>query len=118
MTERRGCPSELESAGYDAFSARYGHVYTVRQLLQLWKRSMGLLEPIDTKKLPRRDVALLAATQEVAKRLHEPPNEDAVKQAAPAAADTNKSDGGAMAIIRLAEAALSHSDALLSGGTR
>jgi hypothetical protein len=38
-----------EHAGYDAFSARYGHIYTVRQLLQLWKRSMGLLTPIEDR---------------------------------------------------------------------
>jgi chemotaxis protein MotC len=89
-----------------------------RTLTGDYEASLADLNAIDTKKLPRRDVALLAATQEVAKRLHEPPNEDAVKQAALAAADTNKGEGGAMATIRLAEAALSHSDALLSGGTR
>lgn len=38
-----------EHSGYSAFSARYGHIYTVRQLLQLWKRSMGLLTPIEDR---------------------------------------------------------------------
>src|SRR4051812_8479535 len=31
-----------ENLGYDAFSARYGNLYTVRQMLQLAQRSMGL----------------------------------------------------------------------------
>jgi hypothetical protein len=39
----------VERAGYDAFTARYGHIYTVRQLLQLFKRSMGLLTPIEDR---------------------------------------------------------------------
>ena len=38
-----------ERTGYDAFSARYGHIYTVRQLLLLFKRSMGLLAPIEDR---------------------------------------------------------------------
>lgn len=33
--------------GYSMYSARYGNVYTVRQLLQLAKESLGLLQPRD-----------------------------------------------------------------------
>jgi hypothetical protein len=33
--------------GYDLYSARYGNVYSVRQLLQLIKRAFGLSEPQD-----------------------------------------------------------------------
>lgn len=33
---------------YGLFSARYGNIYTARQLLQLFKRAFGLLEPIDS----------------------------------------------------------------------
>lgn len=30
------------------FSARYGNIYTARQLLQLWQRAYGQLKPVDT----------------------------------------------------------------------
>lgn len=32
---------------FGVYSARYGNVYTVRQLLQLFERAYGLLEPVD-----------------------------------------------------------------------
>ncbi len=34
-----------QSAGYGLFSARYGNIYTTRQLIQLWQRAFGLFEP-------------------------------------------------------------------------
>jgi hypothetical protein len=37
-------PSERQ---FGVYSARYGNVYTVRQLLQLFERAYGLLEPVD-----------------------------------------------------------------------
>ncbi|WP_395666500.1 GSCFA domain-containing protein [Methylocella sp.] len=41
--------SALEAAGrgYGVFSARYGNIYTVRQLLQLFQRAYGEFEPVD-----------------------------------------------------------------------
>ncbi|WP_159993667.1 GSCFA domain-containing protein [Roseomonas sp. 18066] len=33
--------------GYDLFSARYGNIYTCRQLLQTFDRAYGLFDPID-----------------------------------------------------------------------
>lgn len=38
-----------EHLGYEAFSASYGHIYTVRQLLQLFQRSMGLFMPVEDR---------------------------------------------------------------------
>lgn len=34
-----------QRAGYGLFSARYGNIYTTRQLIQLWQRAFGLFEP-------------------------------------------------------------------------
>jgi chemotaxis protein MotC len=89
-----------------------------RMLTGDYEASVSDLNAIDTKKLPTRDANLLAATKEVSKHLREPPTDVAVSQAAPSATDANNDKGGAMATIRLAEAALSHSDALLSEETR
>lgn len=36
-----------ESFGYGTYAARYGNVYTSRQLLQLWRRANGILVPAD-----------------------------------------------------------------------
>jgi hypothetical protein len=48
-------PSSAVGQGYRVFSARYGNIYTVRQLLQLYKRAYGVLTPEDdhwnTKKI-------------------------------------------------------------------
>ncbi|UYW30167.1 GSCFA domain-containing protein [Methylorubrum extorquens] len=41
------CPPE--NYGYENFSAAYGHIYTVRQLLQLIKRALGLFHPIEDR---------------------------------------------------------------------
>lgn len=39
-------PAELTTAyGYELFSARYGNLYTARQLLQLWYRAYGAFQP-------------------------------------------------------------------------
>jgi len=37
-----------EDENYGTFSARYGNVYTVRQLWQLFQRAYGLFTPVDT----------------------------------------------------------------------
>lgn len=37
-----------EPENYGTFSARYGNIYTVRQLWQLFQRAYGLFEPADT----------------------------------------------------------------------
>lgn len=37
----------VESFGYGTYAARYGNIYTSRQLLQLWQRANGLLTPVD-----------------------------------------------------------------------
>jgi hypothetical protein len=39
--------AESQSFGYGLFSARYGNVYTSRQLNQLWLRAHGQFEPLD-----------------------------------------------------------------------
>src|SRR5689334_2907470 len=36
-----------ENEGYGVFPARFGNVYTVRQLLQLFQRTYGLFEPAE-----------------------------------------------------------------------
>jgi hypothetical protein len=38
-----------ENLGYDAFSAAYGNVYTVRQLLQMLRRSVGTFAPLEDR---------------------------------------------------------------------
>jgi hypothetical protein len=38
---------ERKTYNYGIFSARYGNVYTSRQLLQLWRRAFGEFEPLD-----------------------------------------------------------------------
>jgi hypothetical protein len=37
-----------DNLGYDAFSARYGYIYTTRHLLQLYARSVGSFLPFET----------------------------------------------------------------------
>ena len=36
-----------EAFGYGIYSARYGNIYTSRQLLQLWRRATGAFAPVD-----------------------------------------------------------------------
>jgi chemotaxis protein MotC len=74
--------------------------------------SVGELNAIDGKKLPRRDLGLLAATRAVAKRLRDEPPEIVAARFVPPAADSHKDADGSMATIRLAEAAVARSDAL------
>lgn len=38
-----------EALGYDNFSARYGNIYTARQMLQLVQRSLGEFKPIEDR---------------------------------------------------------------------
>ena len=40
-------PAEARARGYRLFSARYGNVYTARQLLQLIERAYGRFTPAD-----------------------------------------------------------------------
>lgn len=40
-------PDLLASYNYGTFSARYGNIYTVRQLLQLFERAYDLRQPVD-----------------------------------------------------------------------
>jgi len=48
-TPPQGMPSEEAiSKSYGLFSARYGNIYTVRQLRQLFERAFGKFEPLDT----------------------------------------------------------------------
>jgi chemotaxis protein MotC len=108
---------QVSDQSVDQARARF-YKAAARMLTGDYEESVADLNAIDTTKLPRRDANLLAATKEVAKHLREPPTEVAVKQAAPSPTDASNEKGGAMATIRLAEAALSHSDALLSEETR
>lgn len=39
--------SLAESYGYGIYAARYGNIYTSRQLLQLWRRANGQMLPVD-----------------------------------------------------------------------
>jgi len=41
-------PSLAAAAGYGRFSARYGNIYTARQLRQLWQRAYGDFVPVDS----------------------------------------------------------------------
>ncbi|MDE2303321.1 MAG: GSCFA domain-containing protein [Sphingomonadales bacterium] len=47
-------PEAAEAANYGLFSARYGNVYTARQLLQLVRRAYGEFTPVD-RAWPRAD---------------------------------------------------------------
>ncbi len=40
-------PNNAEAKGFYDFTARYGNIYTARQLLQLFDRAFGYFEPID-----------------------------------------------------------------------
>lgn len=40
-------PALAEAFGYGVYSARYGNIYTSRQLLQLWRRASGAFVPRD-----------------------------------------------------------------------
>ncbi len=40
-------PDEMEAFGYGLYSARFGNVYTSRQLLQLAQRAFGKFEPVE-----------------------------------------------------------------------
>lgn len=43
-------PSSVAAAfNYGVYSARYGNIYTSRQLLQLWRRSTGAFVPLDDR---------------------------------------------------------------------
>jgi hypothetical protein len=47
VTEQRPATAGASDDGYGLFSARFGNVYTVRQLLQLFDRAYGLFQPHD-----------------------------------------------------------------------
>lgn len=40
-------PALAESFNYGIYAARYGNIYTARQLLQLWRRATGAFIPVD-----------------------------------------------------------------------
>jgi hypothetical protein len=40
-------PALAEAFNFGIYAARYGNVYTSRQLLQLWRRAMGTFVPVD-----------------------------------------------------------------------
>jgi GSCFA family len=41
-------PARRAAFGYELYSARYGNIYSARQLLQLAQRALGLFEPADS----------------------------------------------------------------------
>jgi hypothetical protein len=47
VTEREPATAEAANENYGVYPARFGNVYTVRQLLQLFDRAYGLFEPMD-----------------------------------------------------------------------
>lgn len=48
ITEGRPASPAAADENYGVFTARFGNIYTVRQLLQLFDRAYGLFEPKDT----------------------------------------------------------------------
>ena len=49
VTETHPQTAAATDENYGVFPARFGNVYTVRQLLQLFQRAYGLFEPIDSE---------------------------------------------------------------------
>jgi hypothetical protein len=45
VTEKGPLSAAAENENFGVFSARYGNIYTIRQLLQLFQRAYGLFEP-------------------------------------------------------------------------
>jgi chemotaxis protein MotC len=111
----------LAQASGDVADETRGRFYgaAARVLGESYDQAVVELNAIDAKKLPKRDVALLAAARDVAARLREePPMALAPKSTPAAAADSTKGAEGAMATIRLAEAAVARSDSLIGGKPR
>ncbi|MGH8156481.1 MAG: GSCFA domain-containing protein [Rhodanobacter sp.] len=42
-------PPMIRAFNYGVYSARYGNIYTSRQLLQLWRRATGVFVPVDDR---------------------------------------------------------------------
>lgn len=42
-------PAVAEAFNYGVYAARYGNIYTARQLLQLWRRATGVFTPADDR---------------------------------------------------------------------
>jgi chemotaxis protein MotC len=92
-----------------------------RMLTNEFDQSVAELNAIDASKLPKRDVALLAAARDTARRLRvEPPETSGGASRPPADPKSAKSgdDDAAMATIRLAEAAVARSDSLVNEKTK
>lgn len=47
-------PEEVVSRSYGVYTARYGNIYTPRQMVQLFRRAFGMLRPWDTVWASRR----------------------------------------------------------------
>jgi GSCFA family len=47
-TPAGGLPGDGEKRGFQDFSARYGNIYTARQLVQLFDRAFGFYTPLDS----------------------------------------------------------------------
>lgn len=47
VTERYAAARGVADEGFGAFSARFGNIYTMRQMLQLFERAYGLFRPRD-----------------------------------------------------------------------
>jgi chemotaxis protein MotC len=97
---------EARGEFYGAAARLYGDQYD---------KSIAELDAIDAKKLPKRDLALLAAVKDVALRLRAPPPPPAELPPVSPPADLAKGDATIMATIQMAEAALARSDALTRG---
>jgi chemotaxis protein MotC len=81
-----------------------------RTLSDQYVSALAQLQTIDPKTLPKRDAALLAAARTVARHVYEK------TAASPASAPATAADDSVAATIRLAEAALSKSQSITSGG--
>jgi hypothetical protein len=47
LVTEAAAPDPLDQGNYGIFSAAYGNIYTVRQLLQLFNRAYGVFRPVD-----------------------------------------------------------------------
>lgn len=101
----------LTLAAADSPDEARGRLYqaAARSLTDQYDSALALLQALDAKKLAKRDVALLAAARNVAKRIREKPPTPSATPPAIAANDS------VSAAIQLAEAALSKSQPPANG---
>jgi chemotaxis protein MotC len=100
----------------DSSDEARGKLYgaAARMFVGDYDRSLTELSQVNVKKLSPRDVALLGATREMAKRLRDVPDAAAAPPASANAASDKNNDDDAMATIRLAETTVAQSNDFLA----